>query len=542
MKRLRAWARRDDGAALVEFAFVGPILFFLLIGMLDIGLTVLGKAVASGAARDGARVGIIHFDDADNTSGPNHQLVVDAVEAKLTGHIASSPVVTVSCLDGGTKVPKPAGCDRDTIRVDYDLMQVTVRWRSIAIDAFNLIPTDHTDQARMVITGDGLSSGADAPIDCDAAVHLAFTTAAPSPIQELDADVPSTLTIARTGPDLDCWSQVTYSTGGGNATPDVDYVSESLLVVVFPPGLASEVIPIVVKGDDTGEPTETFGVTLTASTGGTIVAPATATVTILDDDGPPPALGSLQLFDVNANGRVDRVVATFDQNLDASCPTPGAFVLTNTPSGGSRGAVTVAGTTATIDVVEGGGAPDTAGSGFQVRLDPGCVTASGSGAAASFASTAAADRARPVLLGVTDTDGLTNGRAEAGDTLTFTFSEAMAAAASPTVVTEGPGTAGQLSINGLITTTPLNPANNTNVYAVTTDVVFGNSPVVTTGAQVSVTLAPCTSGCANVRTGQSSNTGITFFASSSLADPVGNLATGSTSLPTSGTPSRARLF
>lgn len=524
MTRIRSALRRDEGATLVEFAFVGPILFFLLIAMLDIGLVVLGKSVASGAARDGARVGIIHFDDADNPASANYALVKAAVEAKLVGHIRPAPgqFVEVRCLDGDTKAPEP--CDRNTIQVDFDLIEVTVEWDSISAGAGLVVPTGHSDKARMVIIGDGTAGTVTPP--CVGTGVIEFSTATPPPVGELDTDTTVTLTVNRTG-DIDCTSSVTYTTAALTATGDVDYESQSNLVV-FAPGAPDATISIVIKGDNAGESSETFTVTLSAPVGKTLGAPTTSTVTITDDDSAAPQLLSLEFFDAGPsgipNGRVDRVVATFDQALTDSCPTPGAFVFTNTPSGGARGAVTFSGTTVTVAVTEGAGARDTAVGTFQVQLDAGCVTASGSGMAATFPATTPVDKAKPVLLDVVDTNGTTDGMAQLGDTLTFTFSEAMATAAPSTVVTEGPGTAGQLSINGIISTTNLNPQN---IYAVTTDVTF-DSEVVTSGSQVTVTLEVCTFGCANVGQGRSSP-GITFAVSPSLQDlaPTPNTATGS---------------
>ena len=101
--------RRGDGergATLVEFALIAPILFLILFAMLDIGLAVIGSSVASNAAREGARVGIINYENADTTAGTptTTTLIEAAVDAKLVGLIARTrqrPYVEVRCLDGG---------------------------------------------------------------------------------------------------------------------------------------------------------------------------------------------------------------------------------------------------------------------------------------------------------------------------------------------------------------------------------------------------------------------------------------------------------
>ena len=77
---------------------------------------------------------------------------------------------------------------------------------------------------------------------------------------------------------------VNYQTSDGTATvADNDYQSATGTLAV-PPGLPGGTITINVIGDTKVEPNETFTLTLTGATNGTIGSPNTATGTILNDD------------------------------------------------------------------------------------------------------------------------------------------------------------------------------------------------------------------------------------------------------------------
>ncbi len=55
MSWLRGFLRRDDGAAAMEFAIVGPLLVLLAAGVIQLGSIAQVALVASNAAREGAR-------------------------------------------------------------------------------------------------------------------------------------------------------------------------------------------------------------------------------------------------------------------------------------------------------------------------------------------------------------------------------------------------------------------------------------------------------------------------------------------------------
>ena len=143
-------------------------------------------------------------------------------------------------------------------------------------------------------------------------------------------------------------------------------------------------------------------------------------------DGAKPVLvtGMLVMQDVTANGRVDRVQATFSETLAASTDTA-PWTLTNVPSSGTLASVSTSGATATLVIAEGAGAQNTAVGTFRVVL---AVSATGihdaAGNQSSIASTAPVDQATPILVSLVMQDSNSNGKV---DRVLATFSESLSA-------------------------------------------------------------------------------------------------------------------
>ncbi len=55
----RSCRRNRRGAAVVEFAFVAPVFFLLVFGMIEYGRMVMVQQVITNASREGARVGVL---------------------------------------------------------------------------------------------------------------------------------------------------------------------------------------------------------------------------------------------------------------------------------------------------------------------------------------------------------------------------------------------------------------------------------------------------------------------------------------------------
>ena len=78
-----ARARRQRGAAIVEFALVSPILAMVVFGVLDLSRVAQLKNHLSAAAREGAAVAQFWPTDVDHLCSPSVVDAVSAADAKL---------------------------------------------------------------------------------------------------------------------------------------------------------------------------------------------------------------------------------------------------------------------------------------------------------------------------------------------------------------------------------------------------------------------------------------------------------------------------
>lgn len=243
----------------------------------------------------------------------------------------------------------------------------------------------------------------------------------------------------------------------------------------------------------------------------------------------PPKLQTLVMRDLDGNGKVDRVVATFDEALAPYSAGIAPWTLTNTPSGGTLTSVTVTGSQATLTIAEGAGAADTAVGAFTVAL---ATNANGirdaAGNRTSFAATAPTDGAGPVPMTITDTDGTVNGLFQLGDTVSITFSEPLLASTVPTTST--------LTLNG--NTAPNNTLTLGGISAANRDLgaagylgdkkvaTFAGSAVTRSNGDrtVTVTVGVCTGDCSKLTTQPTAAT-YSYLAATTLTDPAGNPST-----------------
>jgi hypothetical protein len=96
--------------------------------------------------------------------------------------------------------------------------------------------------------------------------------------------------VKRTG-DVSGTTTVNYATSEGTATANIDYASTNG-TLTFAPGELSKTIAVPILDDNFYEgPNETFNMTLSAPSGGAVISgPATALVTILDNEAKPSML------------------------------------------------------------------------------------------------------------------------------------------------------------------------------------------------------------------------------------------------------------
>src|SRR6476659_11222191 len=108
MRRLRAIWRRDDGAALIEAAFVLPILLFVSIGIIEFGRAFQTWQIVTNAAREGARVAVLPgYSDSMVTSRVQTYIQAGVLDPRVTPTIVIQRSIPVSYGAGtatGSKV------------------------------------------------------------------------------------------------------------------------------------------------------------------------------------------------------------------------------------------------------------------------------------------------------------------------------------------------------------------------------------------------------------------------------------------------------
>jgi hypothetical protein len=303
-------------------------------------------------------------------------------------------------------------------------------------------------------------------------------------------------------------------TVGGTATPTAAPTNGSASIqVTIPAGTANGSHTVHVVASTSGES-------------------ASAAFSVTVAGGTPPTLSSLEMRDVNANGKVDRVVATFSENVTCTggpCSTA-PWDLDNVPSSGTLASVSVSTNTATLTLNEGSGAPNTAVGTFDITLTSGGIQ-DGDSMAATFTDEVPDDDAGPVPVDLTDTSGSTDGLMQSNDTLSVTFSEALDSSTVPSSTTvkeedpSGSATIDVLSITGV--TDGNRSLGAANYVANNKSASFASSGVALSGAGKVLTVTvglTCSGDCTDLGAGSAAN--LDFQAATSIEDAAGNAAAG----------------
>ncbi len=275
----------------------------------------------------------------------------------------------------------------------------------------------------------------------------------------------------------------------------------------------------------------TFGVALSVNSAGIRDAYGNTTsfTSRTPTDAAPPVPATMVMQDTTGNGRVDRVAITWTETLAAVTTATAPWSLANVPSGATTFTVTASGTSGTITITEGAGALDTGVGAMTVSLSASPTgPRDAAGNQSTFPARAPTDGARPLLVSFTDTNGVTDGRVEAGDTLSALFTEPLATGSipsAPTVTFTDPNTTGadRLTINGLT-----NGARTTggNGYVSTNNVSYSHASAVTftNGDRTAVVTigAACTGTCTALGT-QATNATFSFQPAPGITDVAGNL-------------------
>ncbi|HXT58213.1 MAG TPA: TadE/TadG family type IV pilus assembly protein [Pirellulales bacterium] len=113
--------RRNDrrGTSAVEFAFIAPVFFMLVIGMIEFGRAMMVQQALTNAARQGARLATL--DSTNNSSNPTPgSLVTTEVNQALSAANISGAATAIS-----PSLPAAAGQD---ISVTVSVPYTSVTW------------------------------------------------------------------------------------------------------------------------------------------------------------------------------------------------------------------------------------------------------------------------------------------------------------------------------------------------------------------------------------------------------------------------------
>lgn len=115
--KVRTCLRRDDGATAIEFAIIAPILFLLIMGIVEFGLIYFAKNVLENAVATGSRLGITGSNYAgapstrvSNTTGTTDRvkIIKENIAARSAG-LLKPDKISISCADAGQTFGNLAG-------------------------------------------------------------------------------------------------------------------------------------------------------------------------------------------------------------------------------------------------------------------------------------------------------------------------------------------------------------------------------------------------------------------------------------------------
>src|SRR5579872_2764384 len=136
---------------------------------------------------------------------------------------------------------------------------------------------------------------------------------------------------------------VTYGITGDTATDGQDFIGGTGTITI-PSGVSEVSVPIQILNDNLAEPTETFAFSLIDANGGTVWAPRTSHVSILDDENPapppnpePPVVSNYDVSQVPLVTGLDQPIRMVFSPLDPSqvyvAEKPGVIAVANLTTG-----------------------------------------------------------------------------------------------------------------------------------------------------------------------------------------------------------------
>jgi Flp pilus assembly protein TadG len=106
--------KNQKGAAIVEFAFIAPLLLALLFGIIEFGLLLYNKAVITNACREAAREGIVLRNPKLTLAQLNTQILLPTVTNYTTSRLVSFDGNVTPNNNGSSLVPPATWSDNNS--------------------------------------------------------------------------------------------------------------------------------------------------------------------------------------------------------------------------------------------------------------------------------------------------------------------------------------------------------------------------------------------------------------------------------------------
>ncbi len=126
--------RSDDGATLVEFALLVPVLVMLLFGLVEFGVAYDRQQALTGGAREGARVASIGKTDTEIEARVNAALGGTNFDGPITVAVTSTPAPGLSTTGPCDSTNSGATVDVD-VSVDEQVSIPFVTDRTVTLTA-----------------------------------------------------------------------------------------------------------------------------------------------------------------------------------------------------------------------------------------------------------------------------------------------------------------------------------------------------------------------------------------------------------------------
>lgn len=139
--------KNQEGAALVEFAFVLPMLLLILFGIIEFSILLYDKAVITNASREAARAGIVYTmlrPDPDDSSTYDDRVATNTEDIIDVGtNYCKDYLITFAGGGGSLKVVPSSPCENSdddlivNVSYGYDFLifpDILARFFSGAID------------------------------------------------------------------------------------------------------------------------------------------------------------------------------------------------------------------------------------------------------------------------------------------------------------------------------------------------------------------------------------------------------------------------